>query len=128
MIVLSDAWYHPAMTILAKILLSGTLLLCIDAAAGAESGSCYSASQMADAFTGEMVRDLIEAGHAFRLANGDVYAVFENLPGAAICDLKDADLSDLDLSQVDLEPAELNLAVLCKTILPGGAVSRRDCR
>lgn len=116
------------MTTFMKFLLSGMLLLSIGVTAQAESGSCYSAKQMEDAFTGEMVRDLIEKGHAFRLANGDMYAVFENLPGAAICDLKDTDLSGLDLSQVDLDPAELNLAVLCNTVLPGGAVSRRDCR
>ncbi|WP_346894346.1 hypothetical protein [uncultured Roseibium sp.] len=83
---------------------------------------------MADAFTGKMVRDLIEKGHAFRLANGDIYAVFENLPGAAICDLKETDLSDLDLSKIDLDVSALNEAVLCDTVLPGGAVSRRDCR
>ncbi len=116
------------MTILAKSLLSGMLFLCIGVAAKAESGSCYSARQMADVFTGEMVRDLIAKGHAFRLANGDIYAVFENLPGAAICDLNDADLSNLDLSQVDLDPADLSEAALCDTVLPGGAVSHRDCR
>ncbi|WP_346910313.1 hypothetical protein [uncultured Roseibium sp.] len=116
------------MTILAKSLFSGMFFLCIGVTAKAESGSCYSARQMEDTFTGNMVRDLIEKGHAFRLANGDIYAVFENLPGAAICDLEDTDLSDLDLSQVDLDPAELNDAVLCNTVLPGGAISRRDCR
>ncbi|WP_417677214.1 pentapeptide repeat-containing protein [Roseibium sp.] len=116
------------MTILAKFLLSGMLFLSIGVTAQAESGSCYSATQMADAFIGKMVRDLIEKGQAFRLAGGDVYAVFENLPGAAICDLKDADLSNLDLSQVDLDPADLSEAVLCDTVLPGGAVSHRDCR
>ena len=116
------------MTIIAKTLLSGMLCLCIGVTAQAESGSCYSAQQMADAFTGKMLRDLIENGHAFRLANGDIYAAFENLPGARICELEDADLSNLDLSQVDLDPAELNLAVLCNTVLPGGAISRRDCR
>lgn len=116
------------MTTLAKSLLSGLLFLCIGTMAKAESGSCYSAKQMADAFTGDMVRDLIEKGHAFHLANGDVYAVFENLPGAAICDLEDIDLSNLDLSRIDLDSAELNDAVLCNTVLPGGAISRRDCR
>lgn len=126
--VLLEACYDPAMMILAKILLSGMLFLCIGVAAKAESGSCYSARQMADAFTGKMVRDLIENGHAFRLANGNIYAAFENLPGAAICELKDADLSNLDLSQVDLDPAELSEAVLCNTVLPGGAASHRDCR
>ncbi|MBD1547938.1 pentapeptide repeat-containing protein [Roseibium aggregatum] len=116
------------MTTIAKSLLSGMFFLCIGVTAQAESGSCYSAKQMEDAFTGEMVRDLIEKGHAFRLGNGDIYAVFENLPGAAICDLRDTDLSDLDLSQVDLDPAELHEAVLCNTVLPGGEISRRDCR
>lgn len=120
--------YHSAMKIIAKSLLSGMFFLCIGVTANAESGSCYSAKQMEDTFTGEMVRDLIENGHAFRLANGDIYAVFENLPGAAICDLEDADLSGLDLSRVDLDPAEFREAVLCNTVLPGGANSRRDCR
>jgi len=127
-LVLARACYDRAMKTAAKILLSGLFALCAAGTARAESGSCYSEKQLADGFTGKMVRDLIGTGHAFRLADGAVYAVFENLPGARICDLNGADLSGLDLSRIDLDPAELNGAVLCDTVQPGGEISRRDCR
>lgn len=103
-------------------------LASFSAQARAESGSCYSAVQMGDTFTGKMLRDLIEKGEAFRFANGDVYAALENLPDARICELRGADLTNLDLSRVALDPAELDEAVLCNTVLPGGEVSRRDCK
>lgn len=98
----------------------------------AESGSCYAAERLDDGFLRTMLLQLGNEGKAFRLANGDYYAVHENLPNATICNLKDIDLTDVDLSDMDLSDAEidatlLDKAALCNTILPGGVISRRDC-
>jgi len=105
-----------------SMLLAGTV-----STSRAESGSCYRADALGEAYLKAMVRDLVDKGMAFRLANGDYYAVFENLPNASICDLEDADLSDMDLSAVEIGPEQLENALLCDTVLPGGGVSRRDC-
>jgi hypothetical protein len=93
----------------------------------AENGSCYPAGAHGDGYLASMLKDLMSRGQAFRLADGDIYAVFENLPGATICDLAGADLSGLDLSAIGIAVEQLDGARLCDTILPGGAVSRRDC-
>jgi uncharacterized protein YjbI with pentapeptide repeats len=94
----------------------------------AESGSCYSKARLEDPFIGEMVSDLIGRGQAFRFRDGGVYAVFENLPGAAICDLNNVDLSGFDLSGILIEKELLDGARLCRTALPDGSVSDRDCK
>ncbi|GAB4520303.1 MAG: hypothetical protein Tsb0019_21180 [Roseibium sp.] len=95
----------------------------------AENGSCYQAgAATGDGYLAAMLTDLMARGQAFLLANGDTYAVFENLPDATICDLAGADLSDMDLSGVELSEDRLDGALLCNTRLPGGTVSRRDCR
>ena len=93
----------------------------------AESGSCYSADQLDETFIRTMLQKLVEIGKAFRFPNGDYFAVLENLPNASICELESVDLSDLDLSNVEINETRLKGAILCNTVLPGGAVDRSDC-
>ncbi|WP_417671479.1 hypothetical protein [Roseibium sp.] len=110
------------------LFLAGCLILpVLSFSARAESGSCYEMRTSGGAYVAGMLDDLIRKGKAFELPDGRVYAVFENLPEATICDLVGEDLSGLDLSGVSIEAEQLEGALLCDTTLPDGRIARSGC-
>ncbi|WP_417688858.1 hypothetical protein [Roseibium sp.] len=110
------------------LFLSGSLaFLVLPDSARAESGSCYGAEEPRDSYVSAMLDDLMRQGRALKLPDGRIYAAFENLPGASICNLVGVDLTGLDLSGLFIDKDQLEGARLCGTILPSGIPSSSGC-
>lgn len=88
---------QTAVALLAAALASLVLLASPASEVHAESGSCYTQSQLADPFLRQMLADLEREGKVVRLPDGRIYLDLENLPNATICDLPEPLRKGLEL-------------------------------